>query len=118
MNSSVKLVLRARNIPFLVLVFVSLYPVLEQVLPQEKPQTVEWADSLLPTAARDVLLVTADFSSQADDALGPVGLSVVSEIDKSLADMAGLRRCCRAIRVQRRRIVRAQRRKALGRTNH
>ena len=89
---SMKTVLNARNLPLLIMLCVALYPVLEQVRSQEKPPEVEWADSLLPATARDVLLVTADFSSRPDDVLAPAGLSIVAEIDRSIADMDGLRR--------------------------
>ena len=92
MDSSVKMLLKARNIPFLILLLVSLYPVLEQFLPKEKSKEVEWADSLLPAAARDVLLITADFSGHPQNALDVDGLSVVAEIDRSLDEMKGLRR--------------------------
>ena len=54
------MVLKARNIPVLVLLLVSLYPTVERFLPKAESHELEWADSLLPSAAGDVLLVTAD----------------------------------------------------------
>jgi len=88
----VKMVLKARNIPLLILLVVSLYPVLEQLLPKEETTEVEWADSLLPAAARDILLITTDFSGHPQNALDAGGLAIVAEIDRSLAEMKGLRR--------------------------
>jgi hypothetical protein len=86
------MVLKARDIPILILLPVSLCPALEQFLPQEKSQKIEWAVSLLPAVARDVLVITAVFSGHPGSVLDFAGLSVVAEIDSSPADMAGLRR--------------------------
>ncbi|HEB32355.1 MAG TPA: hypothetical protein ENI15_16030 [Spirochaetes bacterium] len=49
-------------------------------------------DSLLPTSARDVIIITADFSRFPGDALDHNNLIIISEIDKSIQEMEGLRR--------------------------
>ena len=84
--------MKAKNIPFLVLLLVSLYPVFQRFSKPETPREIERADSLLPAAARDVLLLTADFSEHPGDVLDFANLAVVSEIDESLGEMDGLRR--------------------------
>jgi len=86
------MVLKAKNIPLLVLLLVSLYPLFQRFTKPEKPREIERADALLPATARDVLLLTADFSELPGDVLDPSNLKVVSEIEGSLGDMDGLRR--------------------------
>jgi len=85
-------ILKAKNIPLLVLLLVSLYPLGERFAKPQTSAEVERADSLLPAAARDVLLLTADFSGNPGDALDSANLAAISEIDRSLDEMQGLRR--------------------------
>jgi predicted RND superfamily exporter protein len=84
--------IRGKHIPLVVLALVSLYPLVQFLSGTEQESYLERADALLPAAARDVLLITADFSKYPGDVFTPANLDIVGEIDADLANMAGLRR--------------------------
>lgn len=85
------MVLKAKNIPFLVLIAISFVPLLQSLLKPGIEEVIDRQDSLLPASARDVVLLTADFSSVPGDVLDSKNLQIVSEIDRALAEMRGLK---------------------------
>jgi hypothetical protein len=94
-TGSARMGLKAKDIPLLILLLVSLYPLFQGLAEpeeREQPPEIERADALLPAAARDLLLLTADFSGLPGDVLDPANLDIVKKLDESLTDMEGLRR--------------------------
>ncbi len=85
------MVFKTKHIPFLILILVSIFPLLQRAYRLEKIEETDHEDSLLPASAHDVVLVSADFSQVPGDALDRDNLMIVSEIDKSLEEMEGLK---------------------------
>ncbi len=83
---------KTKHIPFLILILVSIFPLLQYVYRSEKVEETDHEDSLLLASANDVVLLIADFSQVPGDALDLDNLMIISEIDKSLEEMEGLKR--------------------------
>jgi predicted RND superfamily exporter protein len=83
--------LKVKHSLVLLLILFSLSPLLKNLRGSKKEQELDRDESLLPASARDVVLLTADFSQLQGDALSPDNLRIISEIDTAIRQMGGLR---------------------------
>jgi predicted RND superfamily exporter protein len=82
---------KVKHFLLLLLVVVSLSPLLQNLRGSKKAEDIDPDKSLLPTSARDVIILTADFSLLPGDALSLDNLRIILEIDTAIGQMEGLR---------------------------
>jgi predicted RND superfamily exporter protein len=80
-----------KGIPIVILILISLYPL---IWTGEVTSSIKESGEkapLLPTTAKDVIIMVVDFSEVPGDVLDPKNLMIIKEIETSIQEMEGLR---------------------------
>ncbi len=81
-----------RAIPIGIIVLISLYPLIRKFPSHPEEKEIEREKSVLPTSARDVIVLGIDFSQYRGDVFTRSNIEIIADIDRAFQELEGIRK--------------------------